>query len=89
MIVTGQQRSGVDAFNPNTQEMEAGGSGVQGYPLLHNKFVNSLVYVRHCQKTKQNPSNKAISAFNLLCGKILKFNSILKIVIRPDVVAEL
>ena len=34
------------AYNPSTQEMEAGGSEVQSPPQLHSKFEASLGYMR-------------------------------------------
>jgi hypothetical protein len=35
------------AYNPSTQETEAGGSSeIQGYPLLHSKFEASQGYMR-------------------------------------------
>jgi hypothetical protein len=40
----------VNIRNPNTQAVEAEGSGVQGHPLLHCKFVASLAYIRFCLK---------------------------------------
>ena len=34
----------VCTYNPSTWELEAGGSGIQGYPWLHIKFQASQGY---------------------------------------------
>jgi hypothetical protein len=34
--------------HPRTQEVEAGGSEVQGDPWLHSEFKTSLEYIRPC-----------------------------------------
>lgn len=34
------------AYNPSTQEVEAGGSEVEGYPWLRIKFQDRLSYMR-------------------------------------------
>lgn len=36
------------AFNPNTAELEAKSLGVQGKSLLHNKFENTVDFIRPC-----------------------------------------
>lgn len=36
--------------NTSPQEVEAGGSGIQGYLQQHSKFETSLVYMRPCLK---------------------------------------
>lgn len=36
----------VYSHDSGTQEMEMGGSGVQGYPWLHNKLKASLGYIK-------------------------------------------
>ena len=42
----------VHAWNLNFQEMEVGGSEVQGCSLLHRKLEASLGYRRPCSKRK-------------------------------------
>lgn len=48
------------ACHPSNWEVEAGGSGVEGHPQLHNEFETSQGNVRPCLKTdrqqkKQDP----------------------------------
>lgn len=38
----------VHVYNTSSQEVEAGGSGIEGYLQLHSKFETSLVYMRPC-----------------------------------------
>jgi hypothetical protein len=43
LVITGKM---VFTCYPNTGEVEAERSGVQGYPLLHREFEGSLGYIR-------------------------------------------
>lgn len=49
------------------------GSGNQGQPGLHNKFKNSLDYMRPCLKTNKNVSLKKQTNKNGPCGDSGKF----------------
>ena len=42
--------TGSNSYTLSIQEIEAGGSGIQGYPWLHRKSKVSLVYVKLCLK---------------------------------------
>lgn len=42
----------VHSHESGTQEMEMGGSGVQGYPWLHNRLKASLGYMKLSFKIK-------------------------------------
>lgn len=50
------------ACNSGTQELEAGGSKVQGCPWLHHKFNASLGDMRSWLKNKPTPKPKAKAA---------------------------
>ena len=40
------------ACDPHTQEVEAGGSGVQGHSQLHSEFQKSLGHMKSCLKNR-------------------------------------
>lgn len=57
------------ACYPSTQQVEAGGLGVQGYPWLSSKFEASLDYVRIClqnQKAEVNAVQKRMESALIL-----------------------
>lgn len=57
----------VHSCNPGTGEPEAGGSGVQAYPLLHSKFEVSLGYVRHYLKNKNHIKGQQLTMAAVNC----------------------
>ena len=40
--------------NPRTQEVEVGGSDIQGHSKIHNEFKAMLGYMRSCLQRKVN-----------------------------------
>lgn len=42
----------LNTCNPSTQEVQAGGSGVQSQSWLHSEVEASLSYMTHCLKSK-------------------------------------
>lgn len=56
----GMYKLGVVAptYNPNTWEIEAGRSSVQGQPPLHSEFKSSLGHVRPCLKNQLTKERK-------------------------------
>jgi hypothetical protein len=51
----------VHTCDPSTQEVEAGGSEVQGYSQLHKEFDAALIYETHVSEISKNlkPSLRA------------------------------
>lgn len=58
----------VQAYNPATWKVEAGVSGVQGYPWLLRKFKPSLGYVRPYLKNRRQ--NKPLTSAVCIAGLI-------------------
>lgn len=51
-LIPAAHRQGVVAYDPSTQEVDEGGTGVQRHSWLHGKLEISLRYRTPCQKKK-------------------------------------
>lgn len=63
----------VHACNSNTQEVEGGGSEVQGHPQLHSEFKASLGYIKPYLKIKRRRKEKRVGGVRRGEGKTSVF----------------